>query len=62
MMRQEMKKQHEFGKEFECQKIEFHFYQLQKTGGQHDQLDLVDQIQKFFTGFENLNFHLFDQM
>jgi hypothetical protein len=61
-MHQETKSLQKFGKKLECQKIEFHFYLHQKTGGQHEILDLVVQIQKFFIGFENQNFHQNDQM
>jgi hypothetical protein len=51
-----MKKVLIFGVQFECQEIEFHIFQNQKTGGQRVILDLVDLIQKFFIGFEKVNF------
>jgi hypothetical protein len=51
-----------FGKRCECQKIEFLIFEKKIIGGQLEILDLVDQILKFFTGFENLNFHQKVQM
>jgi hypothetical protein len=58
----EMKKVLIFGPNQECLEIEFHILIKMKTGGQLEILDLVDLILKFFTGFENLNFHQKVQM
>jgi hypothetical protein len=52
-----------YGKKFEFLKIKFHFYEKKIIGGgQLEKHDLVDQIQRFFTGFEIQNFHQKIQM
>jgi len=46
-----------FGKRFESQKIKLVICLKKIIGGdQLDKLDLVDQILKFFTGYEKVNF------
>jgi hypothetical protein len=52
----EMKNQQVFGLMYECQKIESHIYQKKIIGGRLEILDLVDLIQKYFIGFEKVNF------
>jgi hypothetical protein len=62
MMLLEMKNLPKYGKNNEYLKIEYHIYQNQKIGGQHDQLDLVDLIQKYFIGYEKKKIHQKIQM
>jgi hypothetical protein len=56
-MPQKMISQLLFGSLVECQKVEFLICEKTITGGLLEQLDLVDQIQKYFIGFERANFH-----
>jgi hypothetical protein len=51
-----MKNQQIFGQVCECQEVEFLIYQKKIIGGQQEILDLVDQIQKYFIGFERVSF------
>jgi hypothetical protein len=57
MMLQEMRNQQIFGKRHECPNQGLAICQNQKIGGQHEILDRVDLIQKFFIGFENEIYH-----
>jgi hypothetical protein len=52
----EMKRLLKFGKKYECLKIEFLIYEKMIIGGQLEIQDLVDQILKFFIGFERVSF------
>jgi hypothetical protein len=56
-MLQKMRNQQVFGKMFECQKKESHICQKKIIGGLLEILDLVDQIQRFFIGFEMKIYH-----
>ena len=56
-MLQEMIFQLLFGSLVECQKKEFLIYEKKIIGGLLETLDLVDLTQKFFIGFEKVNFH-----
>jgi hypothetical protein len=57
MMHLEMKNQQLFGLVLVCLKIEFLTFQKKIIGGLQVILDLVDQILKYFTGYEIVNFH-----
>jgi hypothetical protein len=52
-MHQEMMSRQKYGRGFEFLPIKLHTYQLKIIGGLHDQLDLVDQILKYFIGLVN---------
>jgi hypothetical protein len=62
MMLLEIMNQQKYGNKLECQNQEFLIYQNQKIGGQLENFDLVELIQKFFIGYEIVIFHMIEVM